>query len=166
MKMKKTIIAASIALMAGAFAGINSRPVQAAVAVSQAVTYTALKGNYAFTSLSSSDNNFPSAGTLTFDGKGHITGVMSMYDNGVVCSGMTLVGTYTVNPGLASGSATMSLTSVSTGGCALAGNGVTIPVTITIANAGNAIYLAEMDDYGAGYFSGSFGFLTAAAYHY
>jgi hypothetical protein len=164
--MKKTIKMASLAVIASALGGLSSAPASAAQAVSQAVTYTALRGNYAFASLSSSSNDFPSAGTLTFDGKGHVTAVMSLYDIGNVCSGMTLVGTYTVNPGLASGFATMSLTSVNTGGCTLAGNGDTLPMTITIASGGNIIYLAEMDDYGAGYFSDSFGFFTAAAYHY
>ena len=79
---------------------------------------------------------------------------------------MTLVGTYTVNPGLASGAATMSLTSVNTGGCLLAGNGDTLPVTISIANSGNTIYLAEMDLYTAGYFSDTFGPFGAVATHY
>jgi len=164
--MKKTIMVASIALMAGAFGGINSAPAQATQAVSQAVTYTALKGNYGFTSLSSEDGDYPSSGTLTFDGKGHVTGVMSLYDDGNACSGMTLVGTYTVNPGLASGFATMSLTSVNTGTCALAGNGDTLPVAITIANSGNTIYLAEMDLYSTGFFSVDFGPFGAVGTHY
>ncbi|MGA2410415.1 MAG: hypothetical protein ABSG46_08525 [Candidatus Binataceae bacterium] len=164
--MKKTIMIASIALMAGAFGGINCTPAQAAQAVSQAVTYTALNGNYGFTSLSSGAGDYPSSGTLTFDGKGHVTGVMSLWADGDVCSGMTLVGTYTVNPGLASGSATMSLTSVNTGGCALSGNGYTLPVAITIANSGNTIYLAEMDDYTTNFFATAFDAFGAVATHY
>lgn len=164
--MKKTTIMVPLVLIASAFGGLNAKPAEAVPAVSQAVSYTALKGNYGFTSLASSSGVYPASGTLTFDGKGGITGVMSMYADGVVCSGMTLVGTYSVNPGLASGSATTSLTSVSTGGCALKGNGDTLPMTITIANGGNTIYLAEMDLYTAGYFSDNFGPFGAVATHY
>jgi hypothetical protein len=165
--MKKTTMIASIALMAGAFGGINSAPAQAAPSeASQAVTYTALKGNYGFTSLSSSDGEYPAAGTLTFDGKGHVTGVMSASADDTVCSGMTLVGTYSVNPGLASGSATLALTSVNTANCGLVANGATLPVAITIANSGNTIYLAEMDLYTTGFFSDTFGPFVAVGTHY
>jgi hypothetical protein len=157
---------APLALLAGAFGGISPTNAQAAQVISQQVSYTELKGNYAFASLSSSDNSYPSAGTLAFDGKGHVTGVINVYDDGDVCSGMTLVGTYTVNPGLATGSAQMSLTSVNTGGCGLAGNGATLPVVLSIGAGGNTLYLAEMDDYGTGYFSPSFGLFTAVTNHY
>jgi hypothetical protein len=165
--MKKTTMIASIALMAGAFGGINSAPAQAAPSEpAQPVTYTALKGNYGFTSLSSSDGEYPAAGTLTFDGKGHVTGVMSASADDTVCSGMTLVGTYSVNPGLASGSATLALTSVNTANCGLTGNGETLPVALTIAAGGNTIYLAEMDSYTLGFYSVTFGPFGAVATHY
>lgn len=165
--MKKAIMMASVALMASAFGGINLARVEAAQAVSQAVTYQTLKGNYAFSTLGSSSCYYPSAGTLTFDGKGHVTGVISaMYDESDVCANMTLVGTYTVYPGYNIGSAQMSLTSVNTGGCGLEGNGVTLPVTITIGNGGNTIYLAEMDDYSTGTYGYTFSLFTAVANHY
>jgi hypothetical protein len=164
--MKKTIMVTSIALMAGAFGGMNPSRVQAAQAVSQAVTYTLLKGNYSFASLANDDGDYPSSGTFTFDGKGHVTGVMNLYNDGDVCAGMTLVGTYTVNPGLASGSAIMSLTSVSTGGCGLAGNGDTLPVVISIGSGGNSLYFAEMDDESKGYFGDDFAFFAGPANHY
>jgi hypothetical protein len=153
-------------LIAGAFGGISSTRAHAAQAISQQVYYTALKGNYAFASLSSSYNYYPSAGTLTFDGKGNVTGVMNLNDDGDVCQGMTLVGTYTVNPGLATGSAQMSLTSVNTGGCALEGNGNTLPVAFSIAAGGNVLYIEEMDNYSSGFFSDTFGYWTAVANHY
>jgi hypothetical protein len=164
--MKKTIMMASVALMASALGGLNSAPAQAAQAVSQAVTYTALKGNYAFTSLSSDSGEYTSAGTFTFDGKGHVTGVMTAYLDYDVCAGMTLTGTYAVFPGLATGAAVMSLTSVNTGDCALAGNGNTLPVVISIANSGNTLYFAEMDTYTAGTFGDIFGLFTAVGNHY
>jgi hypothetical protein len=164
--MKKTIIVASLALMAGAFSSSILTRAYAAQAISQQVYYTALKGNYAFASLSSSYNDYPSAGSLTFDGKGNVTGIMNLNNDGDVCQGMTLVGTYTVNPGLATGSAQMSLTSVSTGDCTLAGNGDTLPVAFSIAASGNVLYLEEMDSYTDGFFSASFGYWTALANHY
>jgi len=157
---------ASIALMASAF-GISPTRTQAAQAVSQAVTYTLLKGNYSFSSLANDDGDYPSSGTFTFDGKGHVTGVMNLYNTGAVCAGMTLVGTYTVNPGLASGSALMSLTSVNTGGCALAGNNDSLPVVISIGSGGNYLYIAEMDDDGtSGNFSDDFAYFGGSATHY
>jgi hypothetical protein len=163
--MKKTIMVASIALMVNAF-GISPTRTQAAQSVSQAVTYTLLKGNYSFSSLAQDDGDYVNAGTFTFDGKGHVTGVMNLYDDGDVCAGMTLVGTYTVNPGLASGSALMSLTSVNTGGCALSGNGDSLPVVISIGSGGNYLYIAEMDDESSGYFSDDFAYFGGSAIHY
>lgn len=165
-KMTKIIAAASIAVMAMTCAGIKSGGAQAAQAVPQAVTYTLLKGNYSFGSPVNDDGDYPFAGTFTFDGKGHVSGVMSLNDDGNVCDGMSLNGTYTVNPGVASGSAVMSLTSVNTGNCGLAGNGDTLPVVLYIASGGNVIYFAEMDTEGAGYFSDDFAFFDATATHY
>lgn len=164
--MKKTIMTAAIALLASAFGGVCPTPALAGQAVSQAVTYTLLKGNYSFGSPVNDDGDYPFAGTFTFDGKGHVSGVMSLNNDGTVCDGMTLIGTYSVNPGLASGSAQMSLTSVNTGGCALAGNGDTLPVVLYIASGGNVIYFAEMDEETSGYFSNDFAFFGATATHY
>jgi hypothetical protein len=164
--MKKTIMVASFALLASVFGGMSFTRAQAAQTVSQAVTYTLLKGNYSFASLANDDGDYPSSGTFTFDGKGHVSGVMNLYNDDSVCAGMTLVGTYTVNPGLASGFAIMSLTSVSTGGCGLAGNGDTLPVAIAIGSSGNSLYLAEMDDESSGYFGDDFAFFAGPANHY
>ena len=82
----------------------------------QAVSYTALKGNYSYFG-TSYYGYYLIEGTLAFDGKGHVSGTMDFN----YCVGMTLNGTYSVNPGLASGSTTMTLTSVNTNGCALSG---------------------------------------------
>jgi hypothetical protein len=165
-EMTKTIIAIFIALMASAVGAISPTSAQAGQAVSQAVTYTLLKGSYSFGAPVNDDGNYPSAGTFTFDGKGHVSGVMSLNYSGDVCDGMTLNGTYTVNPGAASGSAVMSLTSVNTGNCGLKGNGDTLPVVLYIASGGNVIYFAEMDNESAGYFSDNFAFFGATATHY
>lgn len=163
--MKKNSTLTSLALLAlsTVVSGLTAQAVQA---VPQQVTYTALKGNYAFGSPANDEGIYPSAGTFTFDGKGHVSGVLSMNDNGTVCNGMTLIGTYTVNPGLASGSALMTLTSVSTGGCDNAGNNDSIPLVLAIANGGNVIYFAEMDDESTGYFSDNFAYLAGVATHY
>jgi hypothetical protein len=164
--MKKTIIVASLALMAGAFGGINPARLQAAQAVSQVTSNGTLKGNYSFSTLGTDDADYPAAGTLTFDGKGGVTGVISAYYDGAVCANMILAGTYTIYPTYNIGSAQMTLASVNTGGCALAGNGNTLPVAITIGAGGNTIYLAEMDGYTTGYYSDYFALFTAVGNHY
>jgi len=165
--MKKTMILASLALMAGAFGGINPARAQAAQAVPQVNSNGVLKGNYSFTTIGSYEGSYPAAGTLTFDGKGGVTGVISaVSDYDYVCANMTLVGTYTVYPTYNIGSAQMSLTSVSTGGCGLTGNGATLPIAITIGASGNTIYLAEMDDYSTGTYGDDFYLFSAVGNHY
>ena len=156
-----------MAMLAMAFAGGRATPAHASPAVSQAVYYTALNGNYAFSVPGLDSGSYPASGTFTFDGKGHVTGVMNATAGADVCAGMTLVGTYTVNPGLTSGSAQMSLTSVSTGGCTLFGNGDTLPIVLYIASGGNVLYFAEMDSASiAGNLSHNFSYLAGTAIHY
>jgi hypothetical protein len=164
--MKKAIGLVSVAMLAMGFAGGMATRAEAAQAPSQALYYTALNGNYAFSTPGLNNGSDPASGTFTFDGKGHVTGVMNMTADTVACAGMTLVGTYTVNPGLASGFAQMSLTSVATGGCALVGSSDTLPIVLYIASGGKVLYFAEMDDEGSGYFSNDFSILVGTAVHY
>jgi hypothetical protein len=166
--MKKTMIFASLALIAAATAGgIEPARAQAAQVAPQAISYGGLKGNYSFSTLGTDDAYYPSAGELNFDGKGHVTGVISaVYDESDVCANMTLVGTYTTYPGYNIGSAQLTLSSVSTGGCALNGDGDTLPVAITIGAGGNTIYLAEMDNYSTGTYGDDFSLFTAVGNHY
>jgi hypothetical protein len=131
----------------------------------EAVYYTALKGNYSYFG-TSYEGYYLMQGTLTFDGKGHVRGTMNYNVDEVPCVGMTLNGTYTVNPGLASGSTLMSLTSVSTNGCANSGNGDTLFAEIAIGGGGNTLFLAEMDPYVDGTFADTFYPFGATATHY
>ncbi|MGA2409414.1 MAG: hypothetical protein ABSG46_03360 [Candidatus Binataceae bacterium] len=151
-----------VALMLGS---INPGRAESASSSPQAVYYTALNGNYSFLA-PSYYGYYIGQGTLTFDGKGHVTGVLNYNVDTVPCIGMTLNGTYTVNPGLASGFAQMSLTSVSTNGCGNDGNGDTLNTTITIASGGNILYLTEVDPDTTGYFTDNFYPFGATATHY
>jgi hypothetical protein len=163
--MKNKAFAALIGLMASALAGSGFTQAQAAQVAPQQVYYTALKGNYSFLA-PGYYGYYAGQGTLTFDGKGHVTGVLNYNVDAVPCIGMTLNGTYTVNPGLASGSAQMSLTSVNTNGCNNTGNGDTLSMALTIASGGNVIYLTEVDQDLAGYFIFDFYAFGATATHY
>ncbi|MGA2410417.1 MAG: hypothetical protein ABSG46_08535 [Candidatus Binataceae bacterium] len=163
--MKKTIIVASLALIAGAFGGINPARVQAAQAISQVTSNGTLKGSYSFSTLGSYYGYYPGSGILTFDGKGNVTGTMSMTsDYDYVCANMPLVGTYTVYPGYNIASAQLSGTAVSTGACDAAN--FTLPVAITIGATGSTIYFAEMDNGGDGTYFKEFGTFAAVGNHY
>jgi hypothetical protein len=163
--MKKQAYFALIGLLASALAGSSFTRAQAAQIAPQQVYYTALKGTYSFLA-PSYDGYYVGQGTLSFDGKGHITGVLNYSYDTVPCLGMTLNGTYTVNPGLASGSAQMSLTSVNTNGCDNAGNGDTLSVALTIGSGSNVIYLTEVDQSSPGFFLYTFYPFGATATHY
>jgi hypothetical protein len=163
--MKKRAYFTLIGLLASAWAGSSFTRAQAAQVAPQQVYYTALKGNYSFLA-PGYYGYYVGQGTLTFDGKGHITGVLNYNIDTVPCVGMTLNGTYTVNPGLASGSAVMSLTSVNTNGCGNAGNGDTLSVALTIGSGSNVIYLTEVDPDTSGYFISNFYAFGATATHY
>jgi hypothetical protein len=161
MNNKNRVRYALIGMMAVAMGGLGVMRAESYEASPQAVSYTALKGNYSYFG-TSYYGYYLMEGTLAFDGKGHVSGTMDFN----YCVGMTLNGTYSVNPGLASGSTTMTLTSVNTNGCALSGNGDTLFAEIAIGNGGNTLYLAEMDPYLAGYFAYSEYPFGATATHY
>ena|ERR1700677_818632 len=160
--MKKRAYFTLIGLLASAMAGSSFTRAQAAQVAPQQVYYTALKGTYSFLA-PSYYGYYVSQGTLTFDGKGHVTGVLNGNYDTVPCIGMTLNGTYTVNPGLASGSAVMSLAAVSP--CTNA-NGDTLSVALTIGAGSNVIYLTEVDPDTAGYFIYNLYAFGATATHY
>jgi hypothetical protein len=67
----------------------------------------AVQGTWAFGSSVGDGGYTVGAGTLTFDGSGGVTGVLNLTDDGTYCIGMGLSGSYTVNPGKLSGTATM-----------------------------------------------------------
>ncbi len=163
--MKKQAYFALIGLLASALAGSSFSRAQAVQVAPQQVYYTALKGNYSFLA-PSYGGYYVGQGTLSFDGKRHVTGVLNYNVDTVPCIGMTLNGTYTVNPGLASGSAQMSLTSVNTNGCGNTGNGDTLSVALTIGSGSNVIYLTEVDQDSSGFFIYNFYPFGATATHY
>jgi hypothetical protein len=156
---------ALIAVIALALGSANLARAEGYEVSPQAVYYTALKGNYSYFG-TSYYGYYLTQGTLTFDGKGHVSGTMNYNVDTVPCVGMTLNGTYTVNPGLASGSTLMSLTSVNTNGCGNTGNGDTLFAEIAIGGGGNTLFLAEMDQLSADYFAYDFFPFGATATHY
>lgn len=95
-------------------------------------------------------------GTFTFDGNGGVTGVVNYNFNGVVCDGMTVEGTYTVNTGKFTGTASMTLSSVSTSNCANTGDTDALNMTFSISNNMKTIYFVESDPQAAGYFYDAF----------
>jgi hypothetical protein len=105
--MRNSLKLALIGLLVIAPAVIHPARVRAAQAAPQAVTYTRLKGTYSFLAPSYYEYYY-GQGTFTFDGNGNVTGVMNYNYDDTICTGMLLAGTYTVNPGLASGSAQIS----------------------------------------------------------
>ena len=164
--MKKNIKLALIGLLTGSFAAAYIPYARAGQALPQAVTYTNLQGNYTFFAPTGSENYYQGAGTLTFDGKGHVTGVMTYNAGEVICAGMTVNGTYTVYPGTAMASAQMALTSTNTNNCANLGNGDTLSAAISIGAGSNILYIAEMDPATTGYFAYDFKFFGGTMTHY
>ncbi|HVA79271.1 MAG TPA: hypothetical protein VNF27_15340 [Candidatus Binataceae bacterium] len=117
-----------------------------------------LKGT--FTYLSHGDGEYyPTTGILSFDGNGNITGTMELNDDGTVCSGITLSGTYTVNADKTTGTGSLTL-ATSTSGC---GNTDTIPMSFALSSGGKTVYIEEMDTCATGTFCDSFAIFEAAA---
>jgi hypothetical protein len=156
---------ALIGLLAVSPASLRSSGAEAAQAAPQAITYTKLTGNYSFLAPGYENWNY-GQGTLTFNSKGGVSGVLNYFDDSVLCVGMLLNGTYTVNPGLATGSAQMVLSSVSTNNCALLGDSDTMSLQLSIGASGNIITFAEMDPYEDGYFADTFYAFGGTATHY
>ena len=109
--MKRTLTLLSGAAMALSLA--SAQPAHAVTPPNGAIQGT---GAFGANILYLGDNQ--SVGTFTFDGNGGVTGVIDFnYFGTAICNGMTLSGTYVVNPGRLSGTAVMTLSSVSTGSC-------------------------------------------------
>jgi hypothetical protein len=164
--MRNNIKLALIGLLTGSFAAVYLPCAHAALALPQAVTYTNLQGNYTFFAPTGEGSYFQGVGTLTFDGKGHVTGVMTYNAGDTICAGMTVTGTYTVYPGTAMASAQMALTSTNTNNCGNLGNGDTLSAAISIGAGSNILYIAEMDPDASGYFAHDFKFFGGTMTHY
>ncbi len=150
--------AASIAVMVlglavGGMALAQSSSGQVATG-SQRLNHT-LRGVFSFRDLDSYYSYVPSVGTLTFDGNGNVTGTMDINDDGTVCQGTTLSGTYTVNSDRLTGTAMLTLSN-SSSACSSLDN-VSLPLSLSLVRNGNGavtvVNMAEMDDYTSGTFS-------------
>jgi hypothetical protein len=107
------------------------------------------------------------AGTLTFDGKGGVTGVLNEADDGTYCVGMTLGGSYTVNPGKLSGNAAMTVASVDTGSCGELGDGDTLTLAFYLSNNLKSFNYVEIDPDVETYLNFDFGAaLAGSATHF
>jgi hypothetical protein len=147
--MKRTVMLLSSAALALSFAA--AKPARAGSPPNAAV-----QGTWAFGTSVQYEGDAQSNGTLTFDGNGGVTGVITYNDDGTVCQGMTVSGTYNVNPGKLSGTAVMTVTSVNTSNCALTGDGDTLSIAFSMFNGLKGMNFLETDPEASGYFYHSF----------
>jgi hypothetical protein len=105
----------------------------------------AVQGTWSFGSNYGSSEYTEGNGTLTFDGNGGIKGELNYESDGVYCVGMGLNGSYVVNPGKLSGTATMTATSVSNAACGDTGDGDTVTLAFFLANNLKTFTYVEMD---------------------
>jgi hypothetical protein len=115
-----------------------------------------LKGTFSFGDFNGYAGYEPAVGTLTFDGGGDVSGTMDINVDGVVCTGTTLTGTYTVNSDKLTGTATLTVTNNSntcyhnsTPVFPSSGTGVSLPLSLSLVRNGNGVVtlinMAEMD---------------------
>ena len=156
--MKKAIVVALIAGLAIPFAGLTSlvRAQDTTDTTTQGALNKMLKGTYSFLSDANDAGFEPSVGTFTFDGIGGLTGIMDMNDDGFVCVGMTLNGTYVVNASKNTATAALVLTSVTTSNCANTGNTNTLALSLSFGSAVKIINFSEMDQFVTGTFQETF----------
>jgi hypothetical protein len=136
--MKKMLL-----LGAGAMLGLSFVTVKPARAGSP--PNAAVQGTWTIGSSVGDGGYTVAAGTLTFDGNGGVTGVLNINDDGTYCLGTGLSGTYTVNPGKLSGTATMTLSSVDTNDCDDNGDGDTVTLAFTLSNNMKNFNYTEID---------------------
>ena len=158
--MKRTAMLLSGAALALSLA--TAMPARAGTAPNASV-----QGTWAFGTSGGDGGYTVGAGTLTFDGIGGVTGVLSLTDDGTYCVGMGLSGSYVVNPGKLSGTATMTLSSVSTGDCGLTGDGDTVTLAFSLANSLKAFNYVEIDPDLSGFLPFDFdGAMAGPAVHF
>ncbi len=148
-----SIAVLGLSLAAGGMALAQSSSGQVATS-SQRLNHS-LKGIFSFRDLDSYYSYVPSVGTLTFDGNGNVTGTMDINDDGTVCQGTGLSGTYTVNSDRLTGTATLTLSNSSSACSSL--NNASLPLSLSLVRNGNGVVtvvnMAEMDDFTTGTFS-------------
>jgi hypothetical protein len=125
-----------------------------------------IQGTWAFGASALYEGEEQSNGTLTFDGRGGVTGIMNYAYGGTICAGMTLAGSYIVNPGKITGTASMTLESVDTANCAAMGDGDTLTINFALSNGLKNFTFNEIDPYTAGYFTVDFEQLAGVAAHF
>lgn len=116
----------------------------------------AVQGTWAFGSVPGDEYDGVTNGTLVFDGNGNVTGILNSNADGAFCVGMPLSGTYVVNPGKLSGTATMTVSSVTTGNCADYGDGDILTLNFFLANNLKTFNYVEIDPEETGYFTEDF----------
>jgi hypothetical protein len=167
-ELKKLMVAAFVAALAIPIAGLTSLVrAQGSADLPSQGTNQWLKGTYAFLQGAVVYGYSNSVGTLTFDGKGGVTGVLNMNYDGDVCVGMTLNGTYLVTSGRTA-TANLTTTSVNTANCKNQGNGDTLAMSLSFSAkpldaSVKVINLVEMDQQIAGTFAADFYPLSGVA---
>lgn len=117
---------------------------------------SSIKGTFSYSTPSGDDGFVVSTGTFTFDGKGNVTGTMDLNDDGTLCPGLTLSGTYTMNPDRVTGTAALALTVPTADSSCSFGNNDTLNLSLSLASGTKIVNFAEMDVYTSGTFQESF----------
>jgi hypothetical protein len=158
--VKKTILMVLIASLTVSITGPTSRASAQDTPDGASQQNRLLNGTYSFLQGTDYYDYTSAAGTLTFDGKGGLTGILNLNYDFEICGGMTLSGTYVVNSNRTA-VAYLTLTSVNTANCGNAGNGATMTLAMAFgakpANAPVAfVDFAEMDPSVAGTYINNF----------
>jgi hypothetical protein len=158
--MKKTLTLGLMAILGLSFA--MAKPARAGTPPNAAI-----QGTWAFGSSANGQAYNVAAGTVTFNGNGGVTGVMSYNDSGEDCIGAGLSGTYVVNPGKLSGTATMTVSSVNTNNCGYLADGDTLTLAFYLGANLKIFNYTEIDQGVSGFFINDYGFpLGGAGTHF
>jgi hypothetical protein len=111
-----------------------------------------VQGTWAFGSTQGADGAGATDGTLIFDGNGGVTGFLYSNADGSICAGMPMNGTYVINPGKLSGTATLTISSVTTNNCADDGDGAILTLQFFLASNLKTFNYVEVDQEIQGYF--------------
>jgi hypothetical protein len=126
-----------------------------------------VQGTWALGSSQGYESDGATDGTLIFDGNGGVTGILNSNADGAVCAGMPMSGTYVVNPGKLSGTATLTISSVSTNNCADLGDTDILTLQFFLASNLKTFNYVEVDQDLPGYFPNDFyGTLGGQATHW
>ncbi|MGA2409415.1 MAG: hypothetical protein ABSG46_03365, partial [Candidatus Binataceae bacterium] len=153
--MKRTVTllsSAALALSLAAGGPAHATP----KSISEQAPLSSVQGTWAFGAYVSEGGDNVANGTLTFNGNGGVTGVLNEFSDGTYCPGMSLSGSYVVNPGKLSGSASMTVASVTAGNCANTGNGDILTLDFYLSNNLKTLNYVETDPDSAGFLPDDF----------